>query len=565
MLLHTGSGPNLLLSIPRDSIVDIPGHPSGKINAAYAFGGPELLVQTIEQNTGVRIDDYVEIGMGGVAGIVDAVGGIEVCPKTNMKDKLAGLDIKKGCQEVDGATALAYARSRHTSGIGDIDRVRRQREVVSAVGSEVLSPWTVINPVRYWRLNNAIPDFFTFGEGMGPVRSAHVGDGDDPGERRQGAHLRRTAAGPRGALGPREGPGDVRQDHQGRDRHHRRRPLFADRRHPVTSSLYETLSVSLDEDGVATLTLDRPGQLNAFDLTMARDLERFFLTDARSDDVRAVVVTGAGRAFCAGMDLSREGNVFGLDESLAPTPEEFRAHYDEPPYHDGLRDSGGRVTLAVYALPKPVIAAINGAAVGIGATMTLGMDIRMASTEARIGFVFGRIGITPEAASSWFLPRIVGLQQALEWIYAADILTAEAALAGRLVRSVHPPDELLPRGAGAGPVVRPRPLTRRARAGQAAALPARRLGRALGSTPLRLARGLLDVDVGRQGGRGGVPREAAGVVHREGLRAAPDRLAPERPRRAVPRAPGSAARPRPPGTSTCRSSCSRAGRPRRSR
>ena len=172
MLLHTGSGPNLLLSIPRDSIVDIPGHPSGKINAAYAFGGPELLVQAIEQNTGVRIDDYVEIGMGGVAGIVDAVGGIEVCPKTNMKDKLAGLDIKKGCQEVDGATALAYARSRHTSGIGDIDRVRRQREVVSAVGSEVLSPWTVINPVRYWRLNNAIPDFFTFGEGMGPVRSA---------------------------------------------------------------------------------------------------------------------------------------------------------------------------------------------------------------------------------------------------------------------------------------------------------------------------------------------------------------------------------------------------------
>jgi enoyl-CoA hydratase/carnithine racemase len=212
----------------------------------------------------------------------------------------------------------------------------------------------------------------------------------------------------------------------------------------VTFSLYESLSVELDEDGVATLTLDRPSQLNAFDLTMARDLERFFLTDARSDDVRAVVVTGAGRAFCAGMDLSRVGNVFGLDEELAPTPEEFRAKYDEPPYHDGLRDTGGRVTLAIHALPKPVIAAINGAAVGIGATMTLAMDIRMASTEARIGFVFGRIGITPEAASSWFLPRIVGLQQALEWVYSADILTAEAALAGRLVRSVHPPEELLP-------------------------------------------------------------------------------------------------------------------------
>ncbi len=171
MLLHTGSGPNLLLSIPRDSMVDIPGHGTTKINAAYAFNGPKLLVQTIEQNTGIRVDNYIEIGMGGVAGIVDAVGGIEVCPKTNMKDKLAGLDIKKGCQEVDGTTALGYARSRHTSGIGDIDRVRRQREVVAAVGSKVLSPWTVINPVRYWRLNNAIPDFFTFGEGMGPVRS----------------------------------------------------------------------------------------------------------------------------------------------------------------------------------------------------------------------------------------------------------------------------------------------------------------------------------------------------------------------------------------------------------
>jgi enoyl-CoA hydratase/carnithine racemase len=212
----------------------------------------------------------------------------------------------------------------------------------------------------------------------------------------------------------------------------------------MTDSGYETLSVSLDDEGVCTLTLDRPDQLNAFNLTMARELERFFLTDARSDDVRAVVVTGAGRAFCAGMDLSNAGNVFGLDESLAPTPEEFRERYDEPPYRDGLRDTGGRVTLAIYSLPKPVLAAINGPAVGIGATMTLGMDLRLASTEARIGFIFGRIGITPEAASSWFLPRIVGLQQALEWVYSADILTADQALAGRLLRSVHPPEELLP-------------------------------------------------------------------------------------------------------------------------
>lgn len=172
MLLHTGSGPNVLLSLPRDSYVDIPGEGEGKINAAYAYGGPKLLVQTVEQNTGIRVDDYVEIGMGGVAGVVDAVGGITVCPKTNMKDKLAGLSITKGCQEVDGTTALAYARSRHTSGIGDIDRVRRQREVVSAVGKAVLSPWTVVNPVRWWELNHAVPDFFQFGEGMGPTRMA---------------------------------------------------------------------------------------------------------------------------------------------------------------------------------------------------------------------------------------------------------------------------------------------------------------------------------------------------------------------------------------------------------
>ena len=207
---------------------------------------------------------------------------------------------------------------------------------------------------------------------------------------------------------------------------------------------YRTLDWSVDGDGIATLTLNRPEQLNAFDVTMARELETVFRTDAWSDDVRAVVVTGAGRAFCAGMDLAAEGNVFGLDESLRPTPEEFRVAYDEPPYHDGVRDTGGRVTLAIHALPKPVIAAINGPAVGIGATMTLAMDLRLASTAARIGFVFGRLGIVPEAASSWFLPRIVGIQQALEWVYSAEILTADAALAGRLVRSVHEPDELLP-------------------------------------------------------------------------------------------------------------------------
>jgi len=212
----------------------------------------------------------------------------------------------------------------------------------------------------------------------------------------------------------------------------------------ATAASYETLDWTVDADGVATLTLSRPDALNAFDLTMARELLHVFTTDALEDDVRAVVVTGAGRAFCAGMDLSAPGNVFGLDETLEVTPETLRDRLADPAYDDGVRDTGGKVTLAIHALPKPVIAAINGPAVGIGATMTLAMDLRLASTKARIGFVFGRLGIVPEAASTWFLPRIVGVQQALEWVYAADILTAEQALAGRLLRSVHEPDDLLP-------------------------------------------------------------------------------------------------------------------------
>jgi enoyl-CoA hydratase/carnithine racemase len=207
---------------------------------------------------------------------------------------------------------------------------------------------------------------------------------------------------------------------------------------------YDTLLWNVDEDGIATLTLNRPDALNAFNVTMARELEQVFLNDALDDSVRAVVVTGAGRAFCAGMDLSADGNVFGLDESLRPTPSELREHLTDQAYHDGVRDTGGRVTLAIHALPKPVLAAINGPAIGIGATMTLAMDLRLAATSARIGFVFGRLGIVPEACSSWFLPRIVGVQQALEWVYSAEILTAEAAFQGRLVRSVHPPEELLP-------------------------------------------------------------------------------------------------------------------------
>lgn len=211
----------------------------------------------------------------------------------------------------------------------------------------------------------------------------------------------------------------------------------------MTDYAYETLAVELDDDSVATLQLSRPEALNSFTVTMARELEEFFLAAAADDQIAAIVVTGAGRAFCAGMDLSAEGNVFGLDEALDPSPADLRDHLTEEPWHSGVRDTGGKVTLAIHACPKPIIAAINGAAVGIGATMTLAMDIRLASTRARIGFVFGKLGIVPEAASTWFLPRIVGLQQALEWVYSAEILSAEEALAGRLVRSVHEPDDLL--------------------------------------------------------------------------------------------------------------------------
>ncbi|MFL6156304.1 MAG: crotonase/enoyl-CoA hydratase family protein [Marmoricola sp.] len=207
---------------------------------------------------------------------------------------------------------------------------------------------------------------------------------------------------------------------------------------------FETLTVTVDDDGIATLLLDRPDALNSFTVTMARELEAFFTAAADDDAITAIVVTGAGRAFCAGMDLSAEGNVFGLDETANPTPADLAGDrlYEEP-VNTGVRDTGGKVTLAIHACPKPVIAAINGPAVGIGATMTLAMDLRLASTKARIGFVFGRLGIVPEAASTWFLPRIVGIQQALEWVYSAEIMTGEQALAGRLVRSVHEPEDLL--------------------------------------------------------------------------------------------------------------------------
>jgi enoyl-CoA hydratase/carnithine racemase len=178
-----------------------------------------------------------------------------------------------------------------------------------------------------------------------------------------------------------------------------------------------------------TITLNRPERLNAFTPTMGRELiEAFDRADA-DDDVRAIIVTGEGRGFCAGADLAAGGSTFDWRD---------RQKVDEIP-----RDGGGQVALRIFDLTKPVIAAINGPAVGVGITMTLPMDIRLAAEKARIGFVFTRRGIVPEACSSWFLPRIVGISQAMEWVATGRVFPAEEALAAGLVRSVHPESELL--------------------------------------------------------------------------------------------------------------------------
>ena len=205
---------------------------------------------------------------------------------------------------------------------------------------------------------------------------------------------------------------------------------------------YNTLKYEV-ADRILTLTLNRPESLNAFTVEMANELVAAFDRASEDDAVGAIVVTGEGRAFCAGMDLSAEGNVFGLDETLRPAMADMRERLEDPAIHDGVRDTGGRVTLSIFNCKKPVIAAINGAAVGIGATMTLAMDIRLASEKARMGFVFGKIGVTPEACSSWFLPRLVGPQQALEWVLSGDIFDAAEGLRGGLFRSVHSPEILL--------------------------------------------------------------------------------------------------------------------------
>ena len=185
-------------------------------------------------------------------------------------------------------------------------------------------------------------------------------------------------------------------------------------------------------DGIATITLNRPDAMNSFTNQMARDLRAAFDEVDANDEIRVVIVTGSGRAFCAGADLSSGGSTFAPGGS------------DEAPRGGVVRDGGGLVSLRVFDCKKPVIAAINGAAVGVGITMTLPMDIRLASTKAKIGFVFAKRGIVPEACSSWFLPRLVGISQAAEWVYTGRLLTADEALAGGLVRSVHEPEDLMP-------------------------------------------------------------------------------------------------------------------------
>ena len=192
---------------------------------------------------------------------------------------------------------------------------------------------------------------------------------------------------------------------------------------------YSTILYDL-EDNVLTITLNRPEILNAFNREMlAEIIDALDKADA-DDNVRAIIITGAGRGFCAGADLSVGGDTFNAD-----------ARDDR---EGGLqRDGGGRLTLRIFECKKPIIAAINGAAVGIGATMLLPMDIRLCSTQAKIGFVFSRRGIVPEACSSYFLPRVVGISQALEWCYSGRVFPADEALAGGLVRSVHEPDDLL--------------------------------------------------------------------------------------------------------------------------
>jgi enoyl-CoA hydratase/carnithine racemase len=194
---------------------------------------------------------------------------------------------------------------------------------------------------------------------------------------------------------------------------------------------YEEIIYEVSEQ-ITTITLNRPEKLNSFTNRMLKEIIAAFDESDADDNVRAVIVTGSGRAFCAGADLSGGGETFAKGGS------DVRAKTGV------MRDGGGLVSLRIFESKKPVIGAINGAAVGVGVTMTLPMDIRLASTSSKFGFVFAKRGIIPEAASSWFLPRIVGISQATEWCFTGRMISADEAKEGRLVRSVHAPEDLLP-------------------------------------------------------------------------------------------------------------------------
>ena len=199
---------------------------------------------------------------------------------------------------------------------------------------------------------------------------------------------------------------------------------------------FETIKYEVKEK-VLTITLNRPDRLNAFTGQMMNDLISAFDSASNDDEVRVVIVTGEGRGFCAGADLGAGEATFNRDEN----PRAKKT--DDKDNLEWLRDGGGRTTLAIYDCSKPIIAAINGPAVGVGVTMTLPMDIRLASEEAKFGFVFARRGLVPEAASSWFLPRIVGISKSLEWTFSGKVFDAEEALKGGLIRSIHSKDSLL--------------------------------------------------------------------------------------------------------------------------
>ena len=199
---------------------------------------------------------------------------------------------------------------------------------------------------------------------------------------------------------------------------------------------FETIKYEV-KDKILTITLNRPDRLNAFTGQMMNDLISAFDSASNDDEVRVVIVTGEGRGFCAGADLGAGEATFNRDEN----PRAKKT--DDEENLEWLRDGGGRTTLAIYDCSKPIIAAINGPAVGVGVTMTLPMDIRLASHEARFGFVFARRGLVPEAASSWFLPRIVGISKSLEWTFSGKVFNAEEALDGGLIRSIHPQDSLM--------------------------------------------------------------------------------------------------------------------------